>query len=157
MWKVIKIASDRTTEQLESKCLGPLSRSRTLHHLSFELAFFLHWLVCPPPHCRRDWRPWSLLHFVKAYSNCLPFFLQFKSMFFGASQQMSQQASQPIGCCQKTSAVVLCEDTDEEDSDWAKSVKVISPFWSLALSDSTCLSNKLTFDKLNSSFCVLKI
>ena len=28
-----------------------------------------------------------------------------------------------------------------EDSDWAKSVKVISPFCNLALSDSTCLSN----------------
>ena len=43
-----------------------------------------------------------------------------------------------------------------EDSDWAKSVKVISPFWSLALSDSTCLSNKLIFDKLNISFSDLK-
>ena len=44
-----------------------------------------------------------------------------------------------------------------EDSDWAKSVKVISPFCSLALSDSTCLSNKFTLDKLNSSFLVLNI
>ena len=30
----------------------------------------------------------------------------------------------------------------KEDSDWAKSVRVISPFWSLALSDSTCLSKR---------------
>ena len=44
-----------------------------------------------------------------------------------------------------------------EDSDWAKSVKVISPFCNLALSDSTCLSNKFTLDKLNSSFLVLNI
>ena len=32
-----------------------------------------------------------------------------------------------------------------EDSDWAKSVKVISPFWTLALSESTCLWNKFKF------------
>ena len=44
-----------------------------------------------------------------------------------------------------------------EDSDWAKSVKVISPFWSLALSESTCLWNKLTLDILNFSFFDLKI
>ena len=45
----------------------------------------------------------------------------------------------------------------KDDSDWAKSVKVISPFWSLALSESTCLSNKFTLDELNSSFFDLKI
>ena len=45
----------------------------------------------------------------------------------------------------------------KEDSDWAKSVKVISPFWSLALSESTCLSKRLTFVKLNFSFLDLKI
>ena len=37
----------------------------------------------------------------------------------------------------------------KEDSDWAKSVKVISPFCSRALSDSTCLSKRLTLDWLN--------
>ena len=36
-----------------------------------------------------------------------------------------------------------------DDSDCAKSVKVISPFCNLALSESTCLSNKFTFDILN--------
>ena len=45
----------------------------------------------------------------------------------------------------------------KEDSDCAKSVRVISPFCNLALSDSTCLSNKFTFEKLNSSFFILKI
>ena len=44
-----------------------------------------------------------------------------------------------------------------EDSDWAKSVKVISPFCNLALSDSTCLSNKFTFEILNFLFSVLNI
>ncbi|XP_038054759.1 cell cycle checkpoint control protein RAD9A-like [Patiria miniata] len=38
---------------------------------------------------------------------------KFKSMFFGASQQLSQS----LETAQKSSAVVLCEDTDEEDSD----------------------------------------
>ena len=42
-----------------------------------------------------------------------------------------------------------------DDSDWAKSVKVISPFWSLALSESTCLWNKLTLEILNLSFLKL--
>ena len=45
----------------------------------------------------------------------------------------------------------------KDDSDCAKSVKVISPFWTLALSESTCLSNKSTLDELNSSFFDLKI
>ena len=45
----------------------------------------------------------------------------------------------------------------KEDSDWARSVRVISPFCNLALSDSTCLSNKLTFDLLKFSFLDLYI
>jgi hypothetical protein len=36
-----------------------------------------------------------------------------------------------------------------DDSDWAKSVKVISPFCRRELSVSTCLSNKSTLAKLN--------
>ena len=44
-----------------------------------------------------------------------------------------------------------------DDSDWARSVRVISPFCNLALSNSTCLSNKLTFEILNFSFLFLKI
>ena len=38
----------------------------------------------------------------------------------------------------------------KDDSDWAKSVKLISPFWSLDLSDSTWRSNKSTLAKLKS-------
>ena len=45
----------------------------------------------------------------------------------------------------------------KEDSDWAKSVRVIYPFCSLALSNSTCLSNKLTFKLLNFSLLDLYI
>ena len=33
-----------------------------------------------------------------------------------------------------------------DDSDWAKSTNVISPFCNLALSNSTCLSNNFTFE-----------
>ena len=45
----------------------------------------------------------------------------------------------------------------KDDSDCAKSVKVISPFCNLALSNSTCLSNKLTLEKLNFSLLDFKI
>ncbi len=40
----------------------------------------------------------------------------------------------------------------KDDSDWARSVKVISPFCNLALSNSTCLSKRFTFEILNFSF-----
>ena len=42
-----------------------------------------------------------------------------------------------------------------EDSDCAKSVKVISPFCNLEVSVSTCLSNKSIFAKLNCLFLIL--
>ena len=42
-----------------------------------------------------------------------------------------------------------------DDSDWAKSVRLTSPFCTLALSYSTCLSNKFTFEILTLSFLVL--
>ena len=44
-----------------------------------------------------------------------------------------------------------------DDSDCAKSVKVISPFCNLALSNSTCLSNKSKLDLLNLSFLNLNM
>ena len=42
-----------------------------------------------------------------------------------------------------------------EDSDWAKSVRLISPLSNLDLSLSTCLSKSSTFNSLNSEFLKL--
>ena len=42
-----------------------------------------------------------------------------------------------------------------EDSAWARSVNVISPFCNLAESDSTCLSKRLALSVLNLLFLIL--
>ena len=56
------------------------------------------------------------------------------------------------------SAMIICALAPaKDDSDWAKSVKVISPFCNLALSDSTRRSNKETLFSLNFLFCDFKI